>query len=468
MAPTFPRAHLALGKALLQDGKVPEAISELQEAARLDPQSGEAHYQLGLAMARAGRKDEARPNYKRDANFLPRTIAIRMSTWISPKAATHSTRAIWIKPPTKFQHAIKLQPESSDAQRYLGIVLEKQGDISGASAAYKKAAGSQSWRCGAPTEKLQEVLGSRVDKRRFRTAKPADSKSYIRDGRFKEAQPLAAAYVEQHPKSSWGWYALGYSLFAQQKIGESIQALAKSLQLDVKNAEAHKILGRDLMIIGRFDAAQVEFEQGIRYDPKSAEMHYNLGQTIFHARQLGTGTKRIRSSFENRSLVRRGSGCTRADAGGTRRQFRCRRELRKSHRIEPRTKGKFASAHVNLSAYYNRTGDAAKGLEYANQAIALDPKSDRAWFQKAKADELQGRLNDAVDSLNQAISFNTRASSYYYVLSGVYRRLGKTKESKDALDVFTRLDKESNDLEKLRRSRANLTTTPPPPGGRRE
>jgi hypothetical protein len=42
------------------------------------------------------------------------------------------------------------------------------------------------------------------------------------------------------------------------------------------------------------------------------------------------------------------------------------------------------------------------------------------------------------------------------------------KESKEALDVFTRLDKESNDLEKLRRSRANLTTTPPPPGGRRE
>jgi len=59
MSPTFTRAHLALGKALLQDGTVPEAIGELQEAARLDPQGGEAHYQLGLALSRAGRKDEA-------------------------------------------------------------------------------------------------------------------------------------------------------------------------------------------------------------------------------------------------------------------------------------------------------------------------------------------------------------------------------------------------------------------------
>ncbi len=59
LAPTFARAHLALGKALVRDGKVPDAIAELQEAARLEPTSGEAHYQLGLALARAGRKEEA-------------------------------------------------------------------------------------------------------------------------------------------------------------------------------------------------------------------------------------------------------------------------------------------------------------------------------------------------------------------------------------------------------------------------
>ena len=92
--------------------------------------------------------------------------------------------------------------------------------------------------------------------------------------------------------------------------------------------------------------------------------------------------------------------------------------------------GKFASAHVNLSAYYNRTGDPAKGLTYALQAIELDPKSDRAWFQKAKADEGQGHLNDAVDSLNQAITFNPRASSYYYVLSGLFAGWGKRKKAR--------------------------------------
>ena len=78
---------------------------------------------------------------------------------------------------------------------------------------------------------------------------------------------------------------------------------------------------------------------------------------------------------------------------------------------------------MNLSAYYNRTGNPERALEHARKAMALDPKSDRAWFQKGRADERQGKLDEAVDALNRAISFNPRASSYYYVLAGVYRRL---------------------------------------------
>ena len=113
--------------------------------------------------------------------------------------------------------------------------------------------------------------------------------------------------------------------------------------------------------------------------------------------------------------------------------------------------GTFTSALVNLSAYYNRTGDPDKALDYARRAMALDSRSDRALFQKARADERQGRLNDAVGALNQAIAINPRASSYYYVLAGVYRGLGWLDESKKALESFKRLERESSELEKLRR-----------------
>jgi tetratricopeptide (TPR) repeat protein len=58
---------------------------------------------------------------------------------------------------------------------------------------------------------------------------------------------------------------------------------------------------------------------------------------------------------------------------------------------------------------------------------------------------------DAVDALHRAISINPRASSYYYVLSHVYRRLGREEDSRKALDSFVRLEKETADLEETRR-----------------
>jgi tetratricopeptide (TPR) repeat protein len=128
--------------------------------------------------------------------------------------------------------------------------------------------------------------------------------------------------------------------------------------------------------------------------------------------------------------------------------------------------GKFASPQINLSAYYYRTGDGAKAMEYADKAIALEPQSDRAWFQKAKAEERAGNLDSAVQALNQAISFNGRASSYYYVLAGLYRRQGKVEESKKALDSFAKLDRESNELEKMRREASHPAAKTPARGQR--
>ena len=464
MSPTFGRAHLTLGKALLQDGKVPEAISELQEAARLDPQSGEAHYQLGLAMARAGRKDEGTAELQKGRELSSADERNQNVNLDIAEGRAALDKGDLDQAATKFRHAIKLQPESSDAQRYLGVVLEKQGDAAGASDAYEKAVDLNPGDVSArqSLQKLQDVPVATDD-----PAQVAQFESYVRDGRFKEVQPLLAAYVEQRPKSSWGWYALGYSLFAQQKIGESIQALAKSLQLDVKSAEAHKILGRDLMVIGRFDAAQIEFEQGIRYNPQSAEMHYNLGKLFSMLDNWGPGRREFDAALRiDPSYVEAldALGLTQEALGDNPGAMA---SYEKAIALNQARNGKFASAHVNLSAYYNRTGDAEKALTYARQALELDPKSDRAWFQKAKADESQGRLDDAVDALNRAISFNTRASSYYYVLAGLYRRLGKRKESQEALAVFTRLDQESNQLDKMRRSGASPAASKPP-GGPRE
>jgi tetratricopeptide (TPR) repeat protein len=220
------------------------------------------------------------------------------------------------------------------------------------------------------------------------------------------------------------------------------------------------------MIIGRFDAAQTEYEQAIRYAPNSSESHYDLGKLL----SLQDNWLAARKQFED--AIRLDPAYIEAiDSLGFAQEALGNdadavQNYQRAIALNEQRQGKFVSAHVNLSAYYNRTGDSAKALDYAQKALALEPTSDAAWFQKARAEERDNQLQAAADSLNHAITLNSRSSSYYYVLSGIYRRLGNLEESKKALDSFTRLDQENSELEKTRRNMSK-TRGAPHPGGER-
>jgi len=127
--------------------------------------------------------------------------------------------------------------------------------------------------------------------------------------------------------------------------------------------------------------------------------------------------------------------------------------------------GRNAAPSVNLSAFYNRTREPAKALDYARQALELDPRSDRAWFQRAKAEDSLERPAEAALALKQAISLNPRASSYHYVLARLYQRLGREEESRAALADFKRLQLEAGELEKRRREVSRGSSSPAGPEG---
>ncbi|MEO5823732.1 MAG: tetratricopeptide repeat protein, partial [Vicinamibacteraceae bacterium] len=434
---------------LLQQGTVPDAVAALESAVRLDPSSGEAHYQLGLALARAGRKDEAAVALQKGRDLVASSDRDQRAGLDLAEGRAALDRGQPDQAVASLQRAVRARPDSVEAQRDLDRARAAVGarvevrvrDVPASvspSVATPAAAAVASTATAAAAPADDPVIVAAVE-------------AHIRDSRFAEAEPIAAEYTRTRPTSPWGWYALGYSQFAQQKIGDAIKSLAKSLELDVRNPEAHKILGRTMMLIGRFDAARVEFEQGLRATPDSAELHYNLGKLS----SIQDDWPAAKTSLE--AAVRIDAGYLEAlealgfarealgdDAGAV-------AAYTKAVALNDERKGTFAAAHVSLSAYYNRTDRPDQALVFAKRALELDPKSDRGWFQKARADERQGRLEEAVIALNQAIAYNSRASSYYYVLAGVCRRLGWTDDSQEALKTFKRLEQESRELDEQRR-----------------
>src|SRR5262249_23677075 len=153
------------------------------------------------------------------------------------------------------------------------------------------------------------------------------------------------------------------------------------------SAESHYNLGKLFSVQDNWEAARKSFESALRIEPSYVEAMDALG---FALEALG-------------------------DDDGAVAMYR------KAIALNDERKGTYALPHVNLSAYYNRTGNPEKALEHARSALTLDPKSDRALFQQGRAYERQDKLDEAARSLNEATALNPRASSYYYVLAGVYR-----------------------------------------------
>ena len=100
-----------------------------------------------------------------------------------------------------------------------------------------------------------------------------------------------------------------------------------------------------------------EFEQGIRYAPQSAEMHYNLGK--LHSMQDNWSAARKEfeealrldpSYIEDLDALGLALEALGDDAGAV-------ANYQKAIALNEQRHGTFCSAHVNLSAYYNRTGD---------------------------------------------------------------------------------------------------------------
>ena len=117
--PTNARAHYNLGIAFAEQGRREEAIQRFVEALRLDPAYAEAHGNLGVLLAEQGRREEA---MEHDAQ------ALRLNPSL---AETHNNLGVLLAGQGRreeairhFETALRLKPDFAQAFRNLGILLQ--------------------------------------------------------------------------------------------------------------------------------------------------------------------------------------------------------------------------------------------------------------------------------------------------------------------------------------------------------
>jgi Flp pilus assembly protein TadD len=123
-----------LGNALLQKGKVDEAIAHFQKALEIQPAFGSAFCGLGDALDKKGRVDEAIRQYQKALESQPTYFIVHNALGLDLLGRGRVDEAI-----THFQQAVELRPDYVDAHINLGNAFLQKGNVVEAGAHFQKA-----------------------------------------------------------------------------------------------------------------------------------------------------------------------------------------------------------------------------------------------------------------------------------------------------------------------------------------
>jgi tetratricopeptide (TPR) repeat protein len=213
-------AHFQLGVALARAGQPAAALAEYDRSLRIDPESPQAHSNVGAALLALGRPADA----------------------IGP-----------------LQRAIRLRPEHPQALNNLGAALVDLGRPAEAT---------------GPLERALRVAP------RYAAARHNLGRALARMGRVDEAVEQLRRTLRDAPHHAPAHVELGLALARQGRIDEAIAEYEAALRVQPDHPEAHNNLGAALERSGRLEEALRHYDAAALLAPSDPVARYNLGAAL--------------------------------------------------------------------------------------------------------------------------------------------------------------------------------------------
>ena len=214
---------------------------------------------------------------------------------------------------------------------------------------------------------------------------------HYQNGRHSDAEKLALALTKEFPNHQFGWKVLGAVLKQTGRVGDSLTAAQKSVQLAPQDAEAHNNLGNTLKELGRLDEALASYNRAIALKPDFVEAHFSCGITLNELDRLD--------------------------------------EALASYNQAIALKPDYAEAHLSLGITLNKLGKLSEALASYNQAITLRPDYAEAYNNMGNALKDNGKLEEAIEAYNKALSCKPDNAEAYYNMGNTLKDQGKPEEA---------------------------------------
>jgi tetratricopeptide (TPR) repeat protein len=443
--PKSAQLHYLHGLALLALRRTPDAESEIEQSARLEPgvikphlllasiyqdqgkqQAAEEQWRLalgidpasepaleGLSAALLQRQDY--PNTIMLLRDAPRTerLAINLSRAFGQLAYLNDAERV-------LNEALKLHPESIELTKAMTVVLVRMHRNADAIKLVTDTANAHPQNIDEQVELFRVlVLLSQFEKARpmvpkLLAARPHDSEVlYLsgimenEDGNPEQARIHLEEAVKLDPGNNNAHYHLGVVAVQLHQWKEAVENLQKSIELQIPLPEAHFELAKALRGIGQADKAAEEMKayqqlKKANDASRAAEAAVALADKNLDSGKTDEAIAKYREALEsdpNDALYRYKLSVALRKSGDTDGE---RTQLDQAIKLDP----KLAAAQNELGFLLARAGDANGAVEHFQLAVQSAPAWTEAWVNLAAELAVLARFSEAREAISRALSLD--------------------------------------------------------------
>jgi tetratricopeptide (TPR) repeat protein len=438
-------AYNALGAQFAQQREFSCAIRAFESGLRLDSNSFETRYNLGLALLENG-------EYKRAATEL--RIVVRQKADL---LAAHNALAAALREvgqldgaEAEFTAALKIDPQSVYALEGLTKIQLEQKRYASVIRNLRDAPRDNGLRLnlaiayassGKEIESVKILQELAILQPHLAIAHFNLASVYAQQKRFQEAADEYGQTLRLDPSNDVARIALVKALTVLAQYSEALPLVEDYTRRKPADHEGHLLLGTLYRELGKYGEGQKELEQAVAMRPHDFESRFNLGFVLAKQGKAAEALPHLQRAKE-----------LNPDSSETRfqliavftklKQFDRATEERKvfSAQKEATLKENIVATKGIRANQYLETGDAQRAVDGYREALREDPKNARTYYNLALALE---RLNDRTgerQALERSVELDGRLALVQNQLALLDLEEGKIGEAERRFNIALSLD----------------------------
>jgi predicted O-linked N-acetylglucosamine transferase (SPINDLY family) len=253
----------------------------------------------------------------------------------------------------------------------------------------------------------------------------ARAQAMHRQGHLAEAQAVYQKILKKRPNHLEALYMLGVCERQSGNFVAAVRLLRRALLIDPKSPEVHSELGLALEAAQHLDEALACFDKLIGLKPVSAEAHYNRGNILL---ALGRFDQAI-ASFGNTNSIDPNHVSAWNNRGNALLQLGKLEQCFASYSNALALKPTHVSALINRGTTLLQLKQAQQAMTDFDHALALSPDQVVAWTNRGEALRVLRRFEDALASCDKAFSISPDNAHAWLVRASILKDVGLETEA---------------------------------------